>query len=123
MPPLLELVLADATPEVEVELSCEGALDDDDSAAEVSVCSDALVTPGFEPPKLVAPPPPPQARSALDRASFRAVRMGSLSLAEMPAVVALDEATQADVPGAGALLKSRHGVPWSFDAYGVHEPT
>jgi len=103
MLPLLELALVEDVDEVEVELSCEGALDEDDSAAEVSVCSGALVTPGFEPPKLVVPPPPPQARSALDRARFRAVRMGTLSLAEMPAVVALDEATQADVPGAGAL--------------------
>jgi len=76
IPSLLELVLADDAPEVEVELSCGEGLDEDESGAEVSVCSGALVIPGFDPPKLAVPPPPPQARSTLDRAKLGAVRMG-----------------------------------------------
>jgi hypothetical protein len=77
MPSLVLPVLADDPVDaVEVELSCEGALDDDDWAADVSDCSGAPVTPGFDPPKLAASPPPPQARRRLDRAKLGAVRMG-----------------------------------------------
>ena len=76
MPSLMPVLVDDASEEVEVELSCDGALVEE-SAAEVSDPAGTVVTSGWVmPPKLDAPPPPPQ-ETALARAKAVGTRMGT----------------------------------------------
>jgi len=75
MPSLVPLLVDDASEDVEVELPGAGPLVDE-SAAEVSDPAGTVVISGWVmPPKLDAPPPPPQADTLL-RARPRRARMG-----------------------------------------------
>jgi hypothetical protein len=102
MPSLLDPLVEE---DVEDELELSSGTLEDDAAVEPSDSAGMVVRPGWvTPPKLDATPPPPQARSALDRARFRAMRMGNLSLAEMPAVVALGLAIGVDQGSGGGRV-------------------
>jgi hypothetical protein len=91
MPDPLDPVLAlvdDAVVDVEVELSAADPVDDEELTAEVSDSAGTVVTTGWvTPPKLEAPPPPPQAERALARVRARRGPMGATSLANLPAAV------------------------------------
>ena len=83
----VELVLVDDVEDVEDELSCDGVLVDE-STAEVSDPTGAVVNSGWvAPPKLDAPEPPPQAQRPLVNIRAREMRMGTVSLAKTPADV------------------------------------
>ena len=75
MPSLVPVLVDDGPEDVEVELSSDGALVDE-SAAEVSDPAGTVVISGWViPPKLDAPPPPPQAETALVSIRERSRRM------------------------------------------------
>lgn len=85
MPSVVPVLVDDASEDVEleVELSCDCVLVDE-SAAEVSDPAGAVVISGWVmPPKLDAPPPPPQAARALVRTNARATRMDVPSLTRL----------------------------------------
>jgi hypothetical protein len=73
----LELELVEDVEPVEPEVSTAGPVEDE-AAVEASASVDIAVTSGcVTPPKLDAPPPPPQAETALRRARVRGTRIGA----------------------------------------------